>query len=136
MKAYLNALFFAVRATGKTLRLPYRCDSPQTRRVVQMEISALPEQGLMVAHIPQPVVVAQNPKRVIQLADYHSPEKCSVCCAFRIGQKWIDPVVLPPVKSFPKGLGLCKNCKDDAAVATAQLFDDPKAVLDMRLARD
>ncbi|THH37138.1 hypothetical protein E4Z66_09405 [Aliishimia ponticola] len=118
--SYLNALFFAVRRKGIPLNLRYRCDSPKMARLFNMTISPLRENGLRVEHVqiaPGPHMQHQT---AVDFSLHYSPKKCSVCCAFLIGDEWVDPFTLPTTVDFPKGVGLCEHCKKEALNAIAQ----------------
>ena len=110
--SYVNALLFTARRVQRPVSMLYRCDTPTQPRQFTMTITPMDDLGLKVSHTPVPMVIGQaEPQKVVALNDIYSTEKCSVCCAFKVGDRWVDPYTHPVNRAFPKGVGLCPDCK-------------------------
>lgn len=109
--AYFDAVLFSARKTDHVVSLPYRCDSPDEPRLFKMNVHPLGQGGLKVEHHAQPISfdISRSP---VKLESLHSVEKCSICCAFKVGDQWIDPYSQPSKQEFPQGVGLCPSCEE------------------------
>jgi hypothetical protein len=125
LQGYMNTLFVAARVTGHPISLPYRCDSKQVPRRYMMTITPLRKGGLMVRHDPVMLSLEEGPN-CLPLTAWHTETKCSVCCAVKVGEQWIDPFVQPSEMLFPKGLGVCPKCKAEGAAKVAQIMALPR----------
>ena len=116
--AYLAAVFSTSRQFSETIELPYRCDSPKTRRIFSMKVFPLANFGLEVIHTLQRQVAFSNTRaESLELLALHSTKRCSICCALKVNNTWIDMTVRPKGFEFPRGLGLCDKCKKERIVA-------------------
>jgi len=122
IKSYLNAIFYAVRTSRHSIVLPYRCDTPLQPMLFSMTVAFEQNGCLRVDHKAQPALVGVRPSNVADISQTGSQLKCSVCCAFKVGEEWLDPFVQPSVMDFPKGLGVCPACKRKAAGATTEVL--------------
>lgn len=109
--AYFNALLFSARETDHVVSLPYRCDSPVEPRLFKMHVSPEGQGVLKVEHHAQPISF-ENSRTPVKLDSLHSSEKCSICCAFKVGEQWVDPYSQPSKLEFPQGVGMCPSCKE------------------------
>lgn len=80
-----EAIFTRVRATGRTLRLPFRCDSPDRRRYMQLTVRPRPAGGLAISAS----LVREEERDPISLLDRNTARShvlvpmCSWCKAVR-----------------------------------------------------
>jgi len=119
-KSYLNAVFFAVRQSKEVIILPYRCDTALKPRHCLMAVIPRENDGLTIDHIDGPVLTHSKAASQISTYDAFATTRCSICCAFNVGSEWIDPHTLPSPMDFPKGLGICPNCR---SVASGRVSD-------------
>lgn len=74
----LRAIFFSVRTYQCPVMLPWRCDTPDKRRLYQMTVSPLEAGAISIEHkrIPMPQIAAPPP------CVHPQPGwlRCSVCC--------------------------------------------------------
>lgn len=122
-------LFTRVRSTGRTTRVPIRCDTPSLRRDMELEIRAGRDGGLVVTSR----VTRQQARAAIPLLDTlqprsrHQVRMCSWCKAVHVGGTWHaleDALALSsilrriPVPSVTHGI--CEPCM---ARVEAELHD-------------
>lgn len=88
-----DIIYQRVRQSGKTIHLPFRCDSPEQRRFFQMSIAALPGGGLEFSVR----VIRIEPRQRIALLDpstRHAWDRvviCSWCKRIEIlANQWVD----------------------------------------------
>ncbi len=122
VKSYLNAIFFAVRISGSTLIMPYRCDSPTQPRQFFMTVASEQNGGLRVDHNGGPTRIEQNQKLPADISEIKPQTKCSICCAVKVADTWLDPFVLPDALDAPPGLYVCPTCKTKASKVTRKML--------------
>ena len=87
MRSYFNALLFAVRAHGRSVSIPYRCDWGGRVRQFQARIEPRGEGHLRVWQIP--VQVRKMPE--VGLSDLTKVEKhCGICSSVLMEAQWVD----------------------------------------------
>jgi hypothetical protein len=84
----LEILFRKVRATGRPVALPCRCDSPSARREMRVEIRLLDGDRLEVSHVllsetPRPRTAEPPPPREVV-------RMCSWCNRTAVGPDWLE----------------------------------------------
>lgn len=132
-RSYLNAVFFVCRFTQKPVSLVYRCDSPTEVRYFRMTVTNLTADGLHIAH-DSLLDDCFAKRKVVALSDLHSTEKCSICCALKVDGTWVDPFVQPEHIEFPKGSGLCPDCKKDTLKTLEENGEIRPSVVQMKFA--
>ncbi|MEP5727785.1 MAG: hypothetical protein ABJL67_00285 [Sulfitobacter sp.] len=123
VQSYLNALFFSARQKNSVVSLLYRCDSFYEPRLFMMRIIPTEGQGLIVEHQSRFIAIEEPKGSLVSLVSRHSDVKCASCCSIRIDGEWVDPFVQPLEGDFPKGLGLCKKCKEKAISVLSKVPD-------------
>ena len=127
---HLYELAFArVRATGRGIVLPFRCDSPTLRRYMELDISALSDAGLSL--VGRLLWIEERPH--VALLDVTTPRTraslviCSWCKRVRMPDGWrevehavaqlrlFDSALLPQLTH-----GICEACRDRVLGALAQ----------------
>lgn len=114
VRAYLNAVFFAARSTGRTVSIPYRCDSPNHPRLFVMDVIPGPGHSLTVRHVGRPMQIGQRSGISVDVPQWATFSTCSICFSFLVGDEWFDPMNRPLASDFPKGHSICPACKKDA----------------------
>jgi hypothetical protein len=110
-KAFLNTVFFICRAEARTFTTTYRCDSPTERRLFRMTI--LPnDEMLLVGHEP---IEITSPLRApdILTPSFTEINRCSMCCAVKIEDEWVETFALAPLQDFPKSYSICPTCRSE-----------------------
>lgn len=111
---YLHAILSRCRNSGQAFETTYRCDSLQEARLYHMRV--MPgENWLRVIHRPIWTAQMKQSRKVIALTDLKSANRCSICCAYRVGNKWFDVLLVPDLIHFPRGYELCDKCQDYTA---------------------
>lgn len=89
----LRLLFARVRSRNTTVRLPFRCDSPSARRLLQLTVRPLPDQGLAI----ESRLLRAEPRRYVPLLErsarlrYGSLSICSWCNRIRlVSGEWVE----------------------------------------------
>jgi len=135
-------LFSRVRNAGGTTRLPFRCDSPDLRRFMELDISSLPGDGLRCSAQLERV----EPRRPLWFLDPGAPRSeelqwseevlgiCSCCKRVRVDEElWLEPEeaasALRLLEDPPVAIShtICVDC--------AALFAEPIARMPMRRRR-
>jgi hypothetical protein len=115
-----DLLFERIRKSGASARIPFRCDSPELRRFMELEISALPEDGLLfTAELKR---VEQRPP--VHLLDSHISRSeslvamCSWCKRVRTGEGlWLEVEeaisALRLLENTPPAVthSICRDCE-------------------------
>lgn len=108
---YLHAILNRCRHERQSFQTSYRCDSLDEARLFWMHVT--PQNGrLRVDHRLVWNTALQQSRKVIVLADFRSANRCSICCSYRVGNKWFDPLLQPDLIHFPRGNVLCDRCRD------------------------
>lgn len=107
---YLHAIFSRCRDENCGFETNYRCDSLEVARLFWMSVT--PREGrLRVDHRLVWNTALQRSRKVVVLADFRSANRCSICCAYRVGNTWFDPLLQPEQIYFPQGNVLCDRCR-------------------------
>lgn len=93
-RTWLEAIFEFVRLRGEIVQRPYRCDSPQLKRYMQMIIAPRAEGVLRVEH----QMLRTEPRRFpveIEYGGEHATNnmklRCSLCGCIKNGDRWEEP---------------------------------------------
>jgi hypothetical protein len=93
VRELLRLVFVRARATGGTVRLPFRCDSPSERRFMELLVHPLPASGLEV----ESRVLRAEPRAYVPLLErssrlrYGTISICSWCLKIRLlGGAWVE----------------------------------------------
>lgn len=116
-QSYLNAIFFKVRQAETRVEMPYRCDSRDLARLFRMVVRPDPVEycGLHIQHSliwqkPLPrAAQAKSPED----EDSQTADRCSVCCRFKLGEDWVDPLATPGVGFVVQNYRVCRACKTE-----------------------
>jgi hypothetical protein len=119
-KMYVRTLIQSVRLLRRPIIRTYRCDSPDTRREMEMRIT-LEGTGLIrwEHRILQEQTLCQRLDfKVVQTPTPPTPKyvvRCSVCNRLKAPQGWSEPDYAPSLPSEPDGkipviYGVCPEC--------------------------
>jgi len=121
-----------VRDSGETATVPYRCDAPDRRRELRMEISLREDGEVEFASR----IVSAEPREPVAVLDFRAPRggghvrMCSWCKAVKTPEGWVDTEsavarlgllqgpTLPPLTH-----GICDDCREKLAIDPS-LFHD------------
>jgi hypothetical protein len=102
-KHIYRALFQRIREQAETIRLSFRCDSPAERRLLDLEMTALPAGGIQL-QVHQIATSFREPMSLLDPSQPRSEELIRVCSwCKRVGmadELWLD------VEDAVTGLGL------------------------------
>lgn len=112
VRMFMTAILMRVRVTGQTEAVPYRCDSPTTKRRYVMVLEPLAEGGVRVSHHLE----SEEPTNLrirVRTADYgqRAPLRCSICCRVREEGVWVDPFDDGRDRDLWVIHTLCDDCK-------------------------
>lgn len=115
-------LFKIVRKERRSVRVPYRCDSPTERRYMQLELEPGPDGGIDVTS----TIVRTESRETVRLLDPEAPHSdeflriCSMCKKIDIDGGWyeieeaIQRLRLFEAAAVPQLThGLCDACAND-----------------------
>ena len=118
-KMFVNAMLQSTRLTGKARTIQYRCDSPQMKRYMAMEIAPLGQNGLVSRHwtiqevkLPSAISLMTAPR-----PDGIRIKRCSMCNRLsRNGGPVVEPEVASASGWFGEGLTqviyfVCQDCQ-------------------------
>ncbi len=116
-RLWLNTLFGYERIHGKALMRPYRCDSPNEKRFMEMNVS-MDGKLLGVRHSVIRVEKLSPPLNFefssVKRSGYR--RRCSICNRTEMGEKWMEPgellesekKLISPIKVI---YTVCQDCK-------------------------
>jgi len=92
VRMFMTAILMRVRATGQVEAVPYRCDSPTTKRRFFMRLEPLADGAVRVSHHLKHEELTDQVIRV-RTADFgqRAPQRCSICCRIKEAGVWVDP---------------------------------------------
>lgn len=112
-----------VQTEGATVRVPLRCDSPDRRRLIELVLSPLPEQGVCYSAI----TLREQPRSSVELLDRAGKRDlrfirmCGWCKRIPMKGEWLELEVavermgLMKQSTLPKIThGICPRCLDVA----------------------
>jgi LSD1 subclass zinc finger protein len=117
-RVFTQGLLARVRATGRPLVLPYRCDAPWERRFMRMELSPLEGGGIRLRHWllrSEP----QAPLVYLEMACQRGSDthvRCSLCNRVKHREAWLEPgelmgcLGLAPAGPLRIIYGICPAC--------------------------
>lgn len=113
-RAYLFGVLQTCRMEQQLFSILYRCDGPDMRRLFWLTVWPSPDHSLtlgsMLVHS-----VASHPTATAGAFDtFYDTTRCSICCAFQIGEKWIDLRTPKDPGNFAKSYSICPSCIKDA----------------------
>ena len=112
-RAFLNAIFFACRMDNQRSSMICRCDTPAKAQDFRFSVDPQPDETLVVSL--SGLADLGNATSVVDLASRVDTTRCSMCCAFKLGENWIDPMTQPDTRYFARGLGVCPSCRETTA---------------------
>ncbi|ACV35413.1 hypothetical protein [Accumulibacter sp.] len=98
-RMFVRTMLMSARTLKRSIRRPYRCDSPQFRRLMEMTIVPLAQEMLDVRHhqiraepLPYTITIAA----VTSTAASGFVKRCSICNRIRAGKVWseVDAAVI------------------------------------------
>ncbi|WP_340270119.1 hypothetical protein [Sulfitobacter pontiacus] len=120
-RTYLFGVFQACRIEQQLFSILYRCDGPDVRRLYRLTIWPSPDDSLTIGSMLVHAITSPPHPTVSAFEEYYDTTRCSVCCAFQIGDKWIDLRTPPDADNFAKSYSICPTCKDAAQVEFARM---------------
>lgn len=114
---YLRTLLSSVRLLGRPVTRCYRCDSPGTKRFMEMTLTPDVEDGVTIAH--RLLRTESLPVRFIFTVANGRPSfavRCSMCNRLKKEGEWQEPEVLLDKGDWadtrPRSViyGICDNC--------------------------
>lgn len=118
-RMWLESLIALVRLRSVSIQRPYRCDSPDMKRFMQMNIVPEDEGILRVEHS---LVRCEPKSRSVWIDSFSKANsdvrvRCSICGRVRLDKEWIEPDRLS--SSTSRGgiaklaviYGVCDDCK-------------------------
>lgn len=114
-RMYVRSIFSAVRILGRPATRPYRCDSPQQKRLMEMTVTLESTGTLFVQHqivkvedFVRPITFVPGSHRISE-----TRVRCSMCNRLKLGGEWQDPdYVLKEDIAMPIAVvyGVCPTC--------------------------
>lgn len=129
--SFINALVFSCRRLDISFEMISRCDSPTDMNLMRMKIQPDENDTLQISH----TLLLSRPFQVPkcgQSAQVHTAgARCSMCCSFKVGRVWVDPLAQPGTQFTASRHGVCPDCKERAtdALRRAQTSSPPKLTL-------
>ncbi len=117
-RMYVRTLIQSARLLRKPLLRPYRCDSPDQRRYMEMRLT-LENSGLLRwehrLKRSEPLARRLEFRAVNQPLRPHCVVRCSMCNRLKSSQDWAEPDVeeipeLADTGTIPVIYGVCPNC--------------------------
>jgi hypothetical protein len=112
VRMFMTALLLRVRASGQVEAVPYRCDSPTTKRRYVMLLEPLTEGTVLVSHHLENEELTGLLIRV-RTADYgqRAHQRCSICCRIKEAGLWVDPFAVGVNLDLWVIHTICEDCK-------------------------
>jgi hypothetical protein len=118
-RMFVHTMLMSARTLQREVSRPYRCDTPQLRRLMRMSIEPHADGRLDVHHwqlaqdpVPQPIpVVAAAGGSAAAFI-----KRCSMCNRIRVGQEWVEvgsarqEPSLTGIASLMVVYGVCPEC--------------------------
>jgi hypothetical protein len=124
----LRDILGAVQETGRTFRIPVRCDAPDLRRDLRMTVTPMSGGRVLLAH---DLLDAQGFDR-IGPGWAHDPGamacKCSFCCALRTEGRWLDPLAEGLSHPLLVDYDVCPECRRAVTLEIARIRKAGRAV--------
>lgn len=123
-KMMIDLLLNKARLLKKTVTHKYRCDSPDCKRYMEMDIVPVYEGKLVLRHrtlrtekLNNKIAFEFNPQKA---HEHKKPMiRCSVCNRIYIKDQWLEPDQamakkwLPVAASLPVIYGICNECREN-----------------------
>ncbi|WP_163850127.1 hypothetical protein [Pseudooceanicola aestuarii] len=111
---FLSDIFFACRMDMQPFQMLYRCDAPTVKRLFRLTITPELDGALRLDH--RVVLTRQKflSGAVAAFADHYDHSRCSICCAFLIGENWVDTFARPDERYFARSYAICPDCRSSA----------------------
>jgi hypothetical protein len=112
VKMYVRALFQNALLSGQPITRPYRCDSPELRRDMELLITTEANGTLLVQHTllnerPLPHRLNLMP----DLSNRRYAKRCSMCAFILLDGIWNDPAELDASCDLHVYFGVCDRCR-------------------------
>jgi hypothetical protein len=117
-RSYLNALIFAARSTGRSVAVQYRCDGLSERRLFQLQIQPLEEDGVRLMHLPLEIV---RRRRSVQSPPEGAQSCCGQCLRWRRGNAWEEADIHHALARHGIDFVVCPHCRTQAQRAIDSL---------------
>jgi hypothetical protein len=114
-RMFLLAVLTSVRKLQRSRTVAYRCDAPDLKRFMQMDVEPLPEGGLRLTHrlLRTELLVPPFTFRPAVAADPVTGRRCSLCNRVEVHGAWVEPDQAA-ARSLPQPhavrYGLCPVC--------------------------
>ena len=123
---YLFGIFHVCRIEYEEFNALYRCDTPDLYRLFRLIVKPHASGMLTVDHALIEKRQSAGIRRIAAFPDHHDTTRCSICCAFQIGGKWIDLEVRPEPGNFAKSYSICPKCQKTAQQEIDRIKAKPK----------
>lgn len=128
--SFINALVFSCRRLDISFQMISRCDSPADMNLMRMTITPDQNDTLEISH----KLLLSRPLRRQFAGDdqlHTVGARCSMCCSFKVGRGWVDPLSQPDTLFTASRHGICPDCKERAtdALRRAQTGSQPTLTL-------
>lgn len=109
-QAYLNAILFACRMDHQPFSMICRCDMPGMAQDFRFSVEPQADETLVLS--TSELVTRGHAISFADDDDSIDTLRCSICCSFKLGDHWIDPMTQPDMRYFASGFGICPTCRD------------------------
>ena len=118
-RMFVEVMFQGARVRKNMITKPYRCDSPDMKRALEMRIIPLDNQALKLEH---QIVSLETVVQPVHFLGHNSEaddriKRCSMCNKVELDNEWRDPLDAPVAQSLldPSSVkvyyGICKPCQ-------------------------
>jgi len=119
-RMFVRTMLMSARTLKREVQRPYRCDSPQMKRLMQMTITPRGSDWLDVCHCQLHQEPWQRPQPIIAAASACTGtfiKRCSMCNRIRVRQEWgeVDEA-LPMAARLNVVYGVCPDCLQGVAL--------------------
>lgn len=114
---FLRTLLSSVRLLGRPLTRPYRCDSPDTKRFMEMTLVAEEDDSVRLSHrLVRSEPFGQRFIFTVERGRQAFLVRCSMCNRVKRSNHWMEPEVAAQTGEFQAGqpqsviYGVCPRC--------------------------
>lgn len=112
VKMYTEALIKRAQFAKGPIARPYRCDSPDTRRDMEMVAEAQPDGTVMIRHrLVQEIPFDHRVDFVVEVDVKAYVKRCNICASLLLDGEWTDPARLTQSSTFNVIHGICERCR-------------------------
>lgn len=119
LKLLYQRLLTQVRATRRSVRFSFRCDSPEMRRLMSMELS--PREHGRVEFISQLVMATSRESSRVVREGFNARLPmmfCGICNRIRVGEQWLEVeeavaqgLIMAQERELMVVHGVCQECR-------------------------